>query len=332
MAREIAIDLGTATTLVNERSKGILFSVPSVVALNQETGDVFAIGDEAEEMIGRTTGDIVTVRPLQSGAIRDFDVAEILLRSVLKRAGISGSGRSKVLVAVPRTLTDVERRAVQEATLRAGARSCYLVEQVYAAAVGAGLAIDQPTGHLVVNIGGGTTEVGLLSLGAMVTCTAVKVGGFDLDEAINAYIRREHQLAVGAHLTEQIKIEVGSAFPQTQERKTELRGRDLVTGEARQLTITSEEVRGAITDQTDSIVEVTVDCIGKSPPDLAQDLMLNGITLTGGGAKLSGIDGLLAAGTNVPVRVSDRPQESVVLGAGKCFEMLNGKKSALLNA
>jgi rod shape-determining protein MreB and related proteins len=239
LARDLAIDLGTANTLVYQRQRGILFAEPTVLALNKETGAVLAMGDEAWQMIGRTPGYIVAVRPLRSGAISDFDITEKLIRLILQRSGVNRLSRPKVLVCVPSALTEVERRAVEEATLSAGARSCYLIEEPMAAAIGAGLPIHEPIGNLVVDVGGGTTEVALVSLGGIVTNTAMRLGGFDLDAAIQNYVRREYAVAVGERTAEKIKIAVGSAFPRAREERAEIRGRDLPTGLPKTVVITS---------------------------------------------------------------------------------------------
>src|SRR3990170_3614966 len=290
MARDLAIDLGTANTLVYQRQRGILFSEPTVLALNKETGAVLAMGEEAWQMIGRTPGYIVAVRPLRSGAISDFDITEKLIRLILQRSGVSRLSRARVLVCVPSALTEVERRAVEEATLSAGARSCYLIEEPMAAAIGAGLPIQEPLGNLVVDVGGGTSEVALISLGGIVTNAAVRVGGFDLDAAIQNWVRREYTVAIGERTAERIKIAIGSAFPMAQEQKAELRGRGLATGLPKHILITSEEIREAITEPVNAIVAAVIECIGGSPPDLVQDVLTNGITLTGGGGMLSGLD------------------------------------------
>jgi rod shape-determining protein MreB len=246
MARDVAIDLGTANTLVYQKNKGILFAEPTVLALNKETGAVLAMGEEAWRMIGRTPGYIVAVRPLRSGAISDFDVTEKLIRLILQRSGVTRLARARVLVCVPSALTEVERRAVEEATLSAGARSCYLIEEPMAAAIGAGLPVHEPLGNLVVDVGGGTSEVAVISLGGIVTNTAVRVGGFDLDAAISTYMRREYAIAIGERTAERIKIAVASAFPMANEQKADLRGRDLATGLPKNVVITSEEIREAI--------------------------------------------------------------------------------------
>ncbi|MEA2477631.1 MAG: rod shape-determining protein MreB [Actinomycetota bacterium] len=330
MARDLAIDLGTANTLVYQRQRGILFAEPTVLALNKETGDVLAMGNEAWHMIGRTPGYIVAVRPLRSGAISDFDVTEKLIRLILQRAGVGRFSRPKVLVCVPSALTEVERRAVEEATLSAGARSCHLIEEPMAAAIGAGLPIHEPLGNLVVDVGGGTSEVALISMGGIVTNTAVRVGGFDLDAAIQHYVRREYTIAMGERTAEKVKIAIGSAFPMAHEDTAEIRGRDLATGLPKTLVITSEEIREAINEPVRAIVTSTIECIGSSPPDLVQDVLTHGITLTGGGGMLSGLDMLLSSEAEVPVHVTEQPLEAVVLGAGKCLEAFEDLKSVLV--
>jgi rod shape-determining protein MreB len=332
VARDLAIDLGTANTLVYQRQRGILFAEPTVLALNKETGAVLAMGDEAWKMIGRTPGYIVAVRPLRSGAISDFDITEKLIRLILQRAGVSRLARPKALVCVPSALTSVERRAVEEATLSAGARSCHLIEEPIAAAIGAGLPIHEPLGNLVVDVGGGTSEVALISMGGIVTNTAVRVGGFDLDAAIQNYVRREYTIAIGERTAERIKISIGSAFPMTREQQAELRGRDLATGLPKNVIITSEEIREAINEQIRSIITSVIECIGASPPDLVQDVLTNGITLAGGGSMLAGFDILLSQECEVPVNVTDQPLESVVLGAGKCLESFEDLKSMFVDA
>ena len=332
MARDLAIDLGTANTLVYQKQRGILFAEPTVLALNKETGAVLAMGDEAWKMIGRTPGYIVAVRPLRSGAISDFDITEKLLRLIMQRSGVNRLSKPKVLVCVPSALTEVERRAVEEATLSAGARSVHLIEEPMAAAIGAGLPIHEPVGNLVVDVGGGTSEVALISLGGIVTNTAVRVGGFDLDAAIQNHVRREYTVAIGERTAERIKIAIASAFPLAQEQTAELRGRDLSTGLPKTIVITSEEIREAIKEPVRAIVSATLDCIGSSPPDLVQDVLTNGITLTGGGGMLGGLDMLLSQEAEVPVHVTEQPLEAVVMGAGKCLEAFQSLKNVLMGA
>jgi rod shape-determining protein MreB and related proteins len=301
-----------------------------VIALNKETGAVLAMGEEAWQMIGRTPGYIVAVRPLRSGAISDFDVTQKLIRLILQRAGVTRLSRARVLVCVPSALTGVERRAVEEATLAAGARSCYLIEEPMAAAIGAGLPIHEPLGNLVVDIGGGTSEVALISLGGIVTNTGVRIGGFDLDAAIQNHVRREYTIAIGERTAERIKIAVGSAFPLAHEDKAELRGRDLATGLPKNILITTEEIREAIHEPIRTVVASVLECIGASPPDLVQDVLTNGITLTGGGGMLAGLDMLLSQEAEVPVHVTEQPLEAVVLGAGKCLEAFDSLRSILV--
>jgi rod shape-determining protein MreB and related proteins len=332
VGRDLAIDLGTANTLVYQRQKGILFSEPTVLALNKETGAVLAMGNDAWQMIGRTPGYIVAVRPLRSGAISDFDITEKLIRLILQRAGVNRFSRPKVLVCVPSALTDVERRAVEEATLSAGARTCHLIEEPIAAAIGAGLPIHEPLGNLVVDVGGGTSEVALISMGGIVTNTAVRIGGFDLDSAIQSYVRREYTIAIGERTAEKIKISIGSAFPMAKEQQAELRGRDLASGMPKNIIITADEIREAITEQNRSIITAVIECIGSSPPDLVQDVLTNGITLTGGGGMLAGLDILLSQEAEVPVHVTDQPLEAVVMGAGKCLEAFESLKSMFVDA
>jgi len=332
MARDIAIDLGTANTLVYQRQKGILFAEPTVLALNKETGAVLAMGDEAWQMIGRTPGYIVAVRPLRSGAISDFDITEKLIRLILQKSGVTRFSRPRILISVASALTEVERRAVEEAALSAGGRSCHLIEEPVAAAIGAGLPIHEPLGNLVVDVGGGTSEVALISMGGIVTNTAVRVGGFDLDAAIQNYVRREYTIAIGERTAERIKMSIGSAFPMAHEEKAELRGRDLATGLPKNILITSEEIREAINEQVRSIITSVVECIGASPPDLVQDVLTNGITLTGGGAMLKGLDMLISQEAEVPVHITEQPLEAVVMGAGKCLEAFESVRSVLLDS
>jgi rod shape-determining protein MreB len=332
MARDIAIDLGTANTLVYQRQKGILFAEPTVLALNKETGAVLAMGDEAWQMIGRTPGYIVAVRPLRSGAISDFDITEKLIRLILQKSGVTRFSRPRILISVASALTEVERRAVEEAALSAGGRSCHLIEEPVAAAIGAGLPIHEPLGNLVVDVGGGTSEVALISMGGIVTNTAVRVGGFDLDAAIQNYVRREYTIAIGERTAERIKMSIGSAFPLAHEEKAELRGRDLATGLPKNILITSEEIREAINEQVRAIITSVVECIGASPPDLVQDVLTNGITLTGGGAMLKGLDMLISQEAEVPVHITEQPLEAVVMGAGKCLEAFESVRSVLLDS
>ncbi len=320
MARDLAIDLGTANTLVYARGKGIVLNEPTVIALNTRTQEVLAMGQDAWQMIGRTPGYIVAVRPLRQGAITDFDITERMIRLLLQRCGVSRLNRPRVLICVPSAITSVERRAVKEATHRAGASAAYLIEQPMAAAIGAGLSIHEPIGNMVVDVGGGTSETAVISLGGLVAAEAIRCGGFDIDAAIQTYVRREHGVAIGERTAEEIKLAIGSAAPYSNEVKAEVRGRELMTGMPKTVVLTPGELRGAVEDQVRQIIAAAVDCLGAAPPELAQDIIFQGIHLVGGGALLRGMARRLANETAVPVHLVDTPLECVALGAGQCLE------------
>jgi len=320
MGRDLAIDLGTANTLVYARGEGIVLNEPSVIALNSRTKEVLAMGREAWQMIGRTPSYIVAVRPLRKGAITDFEVTQEMIRLLLKRVGVNRFNRPRVVICVPSAITAVERRAVIEATKRAGAAEANLLEQPMAAAIGAGLPINEAIANMVVDIGGGTSETALVSLGGIVALRAVRVGSFDIDAAIVTYIRREYGIAIGEQTSEEIKIAIGSAEVTEGEFCAEVRGRELMSGLPRTVVLTPEEVRDAIADPVASMVESVVACLGEAPPELAQDLIGQGIHLVGGGAMLKGLDIRLANATGVPVQLVRQPLESVVLGAGRVID------------
>jgi len=320
VARDLAIDLGTANTLVYARGKGIVLNEPTVIALNTRTHDVLAMGQDAWQMIGRTPGYIVAVRPLRQGAITDFDITERMIRLLLQRCGVSRINRPRVLICVPSAITSVERRAVKEATHRAGASAAYLIEQPMAAAIGAGLAIHEPIGNMVVDVGGGTSETAVISLGGVVASEAIRCGGFDIDAAIQTYVRREHGVAIGERTAEEIKLAIGSAAPYSGEVKAEVRGRELMTGMPKTVVLSPGELRGAVEDQVRQIITAAVNCLGAAPPELAQDIIFEGIHLVGGGALLRGMARRLANETAVPVHLVDTPLECVALGAGQCLE------------
>ncbi|MCK4176199.1 rod shape-determining protein [Aciditerrimonas ferrireducens] len=330
MAKDIAIDLGTANTLVFVRGKGIVFNEPTVIALNTRSNEALAVGHQAWQMIGRTPGYVVAVRPLRQGAITDFDITERLIRLVLERAGVSRLSRARVLVCVPSAITSVERRAVREAARRAGASTVFLIDQPMAAAIGAGLAIEEPVGNMVVDIGGGTSEAAVICLGGVVSSRAIRLGGFDLDAAVQGWIRREYGLAVGERTAEEIKIAIGSAAPYDGEAKAEVRGRELMTGMPKTIVLDPADVREALEDQVRQIVEAAVNCLGDAPPELAQDIIVQGIYLLGGGSLLKGLAGRLADATAVPVHVVDAPLECVVLGAGRCLDTLDAARGLFL--
>jgi rod shape-determining protein MreB len=324
--RDLAIDLGTANTLVWGRGRGIILREPTVIAINQRNGDVLAMGSEAYSMIGRTPGHIIADRPLRGGAITDFDVTSRLIRLVLKRSGVTRFNRTRVLICVPSAITAVERRAVVEAALQAGARAVYLMEQPMAAAIGARLPIHEPMGNMVIDVGGGTSEVAVISLGGVVTCRAVRVGGFDMDAAIQRYIRAEYAVAVGERTAEELKIAIGSAYPQVEEPKAEIRGRELASGLPKPILVAAEEVREAMDECIEQIVQAVLETLSTCPPELTQDVLENGMWLVGGGALLRGLDARIAQETQVRVNVIDSPLETVVTGAGLSIEAFDKLK------
>jgi rod shape-determining protein MreB and related proteins len=302
-----------------------------VIALNSRTNDVLAIGREAWQMIGRTPEHIVAVRPLRGGAITDFEVTERFIRLLLQHAGVSRFHRTRVLICVPSAITHVEQRAVLEAARRAGAAQTFLIEQPMAAAIGASLPIHEPLGNMVVDVGGGTSEVAVISLGGVVALEAVRVGSFDMDAAIQAYVRREYDLAIGERTGEEIKLAVGSAEPVGDRYRAEVRGRDLTTGTAKIIVLSPEEVREALDEPVRAILEIVVGALGQTPPDLAQDLILEGVHLVGGGGMLRGMDQRIANETALPVRLVDAPLECVVHGAGRCLENLDRLKEMFID-
>ena len=302
-----------------------------MIALNSRTNDVLAIGREAWQMIGRTPEHIVAVRPLRGGAITDFEVTERFIRLLLQHAGVSRFHRTRVLICVPSAITHVEQRAVLEAARRAGAAQTFLIEQPMAAAIGASLPIHEPLGNMVVDVGGGTSEVAVISLGGVVALEAVRVGSFDMDAAIQAYVRREYDLAIGERTGEEIKLAVGSAEPVGDRYRAEVRGRDLTTGTAKIIVLSPEEVREALDEPVRAILEIVVGALGQTPPDLAQDLILEGVHLVGGGGMLRGMDQRIANETALPVRLVDAPLECVVHGAGRCLENLDRLKEMFID-
>ncbi len=328
VARDLAIDLGTANTLVYARGRGIVLNQPTVIALNTRSHEVLAVGDEAWQMIGRTPGYIVAVRPLREGAITDFDITERMIRLLLRRAGVTKLGRTRVLICVPSAITSVERRAVREAARRAGAASAHLIEQPMAAAFGAGLPVQEPVGSMVVDVGGGTTETAVISLGGLVASRAVRCGGFDMDAAIQAYVRAEHGIAIGERTGEELKLAIGSALPYANEVKAEVRGRVVATGMPKTVVLAPAEVRVAIKEQVDLIVATAIDCLASAPPELAHDIITQGIHLVGGGAMLRGLANRLADETEVAVHLVATPLECVVNGAGMCLATLDRHRPA----
>jgi rod shape-determining protein MreB len=321
LGRDMAVDLGTANTLVYVRGRGIVLNEPSVVALNTNNGHIVAVGVEAKRMIGRTPGNIVAIRPLKDGVIADFDVTERMLRYFIQKVHRrSHMAKPRLVVAVPSGITGVEQSAVKEAGHQAGARRVYIIEEPMAAAIGAGLPIHEPTGNMVVDIGGGTTEVAVISLGGIVTSQSIRVGGDELDQAIITFGKKEYSLMLGERTAEEIKMALGSAFPAEDEPHAEIRGRDLVSGLPKTVVISAAEVRKAIEEPVNLIVDAVKNTLDKCPPELAGDVMDRGIALTGGGALLRGLESRIREETGMPVQVADNPLDSVVLGTGKCVE------------
>jgi len=321
--RDIGIDLGTANTLVFVGGRGVLLREPSVIAINKDTGEVMAVGEEAKRMLGRTPGHIVATRPLRDGVIADFEQTEKMLQHFIGKVSNRFLLRRTVVVGIPSGVTEVERRAVIEAAKNAGATQAYVIEEPMAAAFGAGMPVDEPAGSMIVDIGGGTTEVAVISLGGIVHSRSIRVAGDELDEAIASYVRRAYNLFIGEKSAEQTKIEIGSAVPLEQELQITIKGRDLVTGLPRSAVVSSEEVRMAIQEPLNAIVEAVKLTLEATPPELAADAMDNGIVLAGGGALLRGLDKLIARETMMPVHIAKDPLSCVALGTGLVVEAMH---------
>ncbi len=320
-SKAIGIDLGTANTLVHVRGKGILLREPSVIALDTHSKKVLAVGEEAKRMLGRTPGSIVAIRPLKDGVIADFDQTQQMLQGFIKKVVRHNAFFGpRVVVGIPSGVTEVEWRAVKEAVMKAGAAEAYTIEEPFAAAIGAGLPVSEPTGSMIVDIGGGTSEVAVISLGGIVTSRSIRVAGDEIDEAIVAYVRRVYNLLIGDRTAEEVKIEIGSAYPLEDEMTMEVRGRDLITGLPRSAVITSREIREAIHDPLMEIVEAVKLTLETTPPELAADIMERGIVLAGGGALLRGIDSLINAETAMQVHIAPDPLSCVVMGTAKALE------------
>ncbi len=320
-SQDMGIDLGTANTLVHVRGRGIVLREPSVVAMNRETHRVEAVGEAAKQMVGRTPSHIVAIRPLRDGVISDFEITEKMLKHfILAVHGGRSFARPRVMVGIPSGITEVEKRAVIEAAMKAGARDARTIEEPMAAAIGAGLPVSEPTGSMIVDIGGGTTEVAVISLGGIVTSRSLRIAGDEIDEAIIAYVRRSFNMLIGERTAETLKMEIGSAFPLREEVKWEIRGRDLVNGLPRSICINSAELREAIKEPVWEIVETVKTTLEQSPPELSSDIMERGIVLAGGGALLRGLDQLLEKETSIPVHIAADPLTCVALGTGETVE------------
>lgn len=333
VGRDIAVDLGTANTLVYVRGQGIVLNEPSVVAINIHDGRPLAVGLEAKKMIGRTPSHIQAIRPLKDGVIADFEICEKMLRYFLQKVHQRKFSKPRMVIAVPSGITGVEQRAVQEAAEYAGARKpAHIIEEPMAAAIGAGLPVQDPTGNMIVDIGGGTTEVAVISLGGIVASQSVRVGGDELDHAIMQFIKKEHSVALGERTAEEVKIQLGSAWTLREELYAEIRGRDLVTGLPKTIVTSTDEIRDALDEPVSAIVDAVKVTLDKTPPELAADIMEQGITLAGGGALLNGLDQRLANETGMPIKVCANPLYAVALGAGHSLEEFDALKDVLFSS
>jgi rod shape-determining protein MreB len=331
VSSDVAIDLGTANTLVYVKGKGIVLNEPSVVAIDKANGEVVTVGREAKAMLGRTPDQISAVRPLQDGVIADFEITEQLLRAFISKVQQRRFLiRPRIIICVPSGITEVEKRAVHDSAVHAGARDVFLVAEPIAAAIGVGLPVARASGNMVIDIGGGTTEIAVISLNGIVSETSIRVGGDKMDDAINQYIKRKHNLLIGDQTAEQIKIKIGSAFPMDQEVEIEIRGRDLIKGIPKTIKVSSVEIRDAIQEPIEAIVEALKQSLEKTPPELASDIVDRGITMTGGGALLRGLDALLREATNLPITVADDPLTCVVLGTGKILDNLDAFEKVIM--
>jgi rod shape-determining protein MreB len=332
-SNDLAIDLGTANTLIYVKGKGIILSEPSVVAIKRGTNQVLKVGKEAKEMLGRTPGSIVAIRPLKDGVIADFDVTEQMIRAfIVKIHNRKTLVRPRIIVGVPSGITQVEKRAIRDSAEQAGAREVYLIEEPMAAAIGAGLPVQEPSGSMIVDIGGGTTEVAVISLSGIVYSQSVRIAGDEMDEAITQYLKRKYNLLVGERTSENIKIQIGSAYPFDEPRKMEITGRDLVDGTPRSLTIHDGEIREALQEVIAPILDAVKMALDQIPPELAADLTEKGIILAGGGSLLHGLDTLIALETHLKVRVADDPLSCVVLGIGKALNEIMLLKTVCLQS
>lgn len=332
-SKDIGIDLGTANILVSVKGKGIVLREPSVVAIEKTTGQILATGQEAKEMLGRTPDTIKAVRPLKDGVIADFTATQLMLKEMIQKVAQRYTGsRPRVLVCVPSGITEVEERAVEESVIQAGAKEAYIMEEPMAAAIGANINVEEPSGSIIVDIGGGTTEVAVISLGGIVTSKSIRIAGDELDEAIINHIKKEMNLAIGYTTAEEIKINIGSAYKLMTEESMEIRGRDLVTGLPKNVIVTSTQIEEAIREPIAEIIEAVKATLEKTPPELAADIIEKGITIAGGGALIKNLDKLLSLETGMPVNIAEQPLDCVVRGATKTLEDLERLKSVLINA
>jgi len=324
LSNDIGIDLGTATTLVYVKGEGVVLCEPSVVAVERGTSHVLAVGEEAKRMLGRTPGNIVAIRPMRDGVITDFEITEAMLRHFIRKVRHRRFQiRPRIVIAIPSGITEVERRAVKESAERAGAREVYLIEEPIAAAIGVGLPIQEPIGNMILDIGGGTTEIAVISLAGTVFSKSIRIGGDEMDEAVIEYLKKTYNLMVGERTAEEIKIKIGSGYPLEEELSMEVKGRDLVSGLPKMVTITSEEVREALQEPLRAILEITKISLERTPPELAADLIDHGIVMAGGGSLLKNLDKLIAEETGLPVHIAEDPLTAVANGTGKVLNELH---------
>lgn len=332
-SKEIGIDLGTANTLVYLKGKGIILREPSVVAVNNQTGQVLAVGIEAKQMIGRTPGNITAIRPLKDGVIADFETTQGMLKYFIRKAmGNNPFAKPRVVICVPSGVTEVEKRAVIDSAMSAGAKEAYLIEEPMASAIGAGMPVAEPSGSMVVDIGGGTSEVAVISLGGVVVSRSLRIAGDEFDDSIIHYIKKEYNLMIGERTAEAIKLKIGSAHALEKEETYNVSGRDLVTGLPKEITVTSQEIREALREPINAVVDSIKLTLEKTPPELASDIMERGIMLAGGGALLKGFDKLISDETGIPVFIAEQPIDCVVLGTGKVLEELDVLSTVLLSS
>lgn len=331
--KDLGIDLGTANTLVYVKGKGIVVREPSVIAVNKDTNEILAVGDEAKLMLGRTPGNIVAIRPMKDGVIADYTYTQHMLKYFIQKAcGNRGFVKPKIIVCIPSCVTEVEKRAIEDSVMHAGAKEAYLIEEPMAASMGAGLAVEEPVGIMVVDIGGGTTEVAVISLGGIVTSVSLRIAGDYFDNAITQYVKKSQNIMIGDRTAEQIKMEIGSAYPMDEEKSIEINGRHLVSGLPKKIVITSEQIREALTEPVMTIVDCIKTTLEKTPPELAADIMERGIVITGGGALLKGIDKLIYEETGIRAYIAENPLDCVTMGTAHVLDEINTLRKVLVTS
>ncbi len=331
--KDLGIDLGTANTLVYVKGKGIVVREPSVIAVNKDTNEILAVGDEAKLMLGRTPGNIIAIRPMKDGVIADYTYTQHMLKYFIQKAcGNKSFIKPKIIVCIPSCITEVEKRAIEDSVMQAGAKEAYLIEEPMAASMGAGLAVEDPLGTMVVDIGGGTSEVAVISLGGIVTSVSLRVAGDYFDNSIVQYIKRTQNIMIGDRTAEQIKIQIGSAYPMDEEKAMEINGRHMLTGLPKKIVITSEQIREALSEPVMMIVDCIKNTLEKTPPELAADIMERGIMITGGGAMLRGLDTLITEETGIKTNIAENPLDCVTLGTAHVLDEINSLRKVLLTS